>query len=245
MADATLRLTIDLNALNAGFKAALSMGQNFANQLNNVLSGKGMIDLQSFDNQLADYEAKIKAAGDQVLDVNEQPAVDGLTRTGAAAETAGQKIRKENLQNAASFAQVITGIQSAISIFNQVTSALDRYIAKGIESEQSDLKLTAALKNAGIYTAEYDRRIKEHIETVRALTGVDDDLIKEQTRMMLQIHTFSQDELPDAIDAAVGLSKAFDTDLRNAMQMLSRAAEGCRCVWLSMAWRPRVRRTRQ
>lgn len=224
--EATLSLKLDLNALKIGFTAALQMGQNFAGQFNKLLAGQGKIDLKSFDKQLQDYEAKLKAASGETLDVNEKPAIDGLDKTAKAADAAGKKIRSENLQNAASFAQVVTGIQSAISLLTQLVQKINSFQQAGIEAEQAQLGFVEALKQAGLYTPEYAAELTKIIDQTMKWSGVSDENIKSQVKMALNIHKFSKEEMPDAINAAVGLSKVFDTDLRNAFQMLARSAEG-------------------
>lgn len=116
--------------------------------------------------------------------------------------------------------------------FNLATTAV-KNLGKAIvnafnsfaESEKVTNRLTAALKNQGIYSQYLLKDYENFAKEMRNYSGVADDVIKENMTLLTN-YGLMGDELKRATNAAMNLSVGLGTDLKSATMMLAKATEG-------------------
>lgn len=116
--------------------------------------------------------------------------------------------------------------------FNLATTAV-KNLGKAIvnafnsfaEGEKVTNRLTAALKNQGIYSQYLLKDYENFAKEMRNYSGVADDVIKENMTLLTN-YGLMGDELKRATNAAMNLSVGLGTDLKSATMMVAKAAEG-------------------
>lgn len=102
-----------------------------------------------------------------------------------------------------------------------ITDAIKGFAAQ----EMAANRLTSALKNQGIYSSYLADDLDRYAKSLRSVSGIDDDVIKDNMRLLVN-YGLVGDELKRATKAGLTLSSALGMDLNSAMLAVAKAAEG-------------------
>ena len=175
---------------------------------------------------MSDNEIKIKASV-------EDEASNKLNKVGKSVGDLSTKA-KETSNSTKGLSASVVGLGVALGniAFNVVTNAIKglgnaivgaiRDFANG---EKITNRLTAALKNQGIYSQYLIKDYENFAKEMRNYSGVADDVIKDNMTLLTN-YGLMGDELKQATKAAMTLSVGLGTDLKSATMMVARAAEG-------------------
>lgn len=96
--------------------------------------------------------------------------------------------------------------------------------AYGVQ-EAAEVALQSALKQTGAEVDSNSARLKKYASEIQSQTVYGDELILQQMALGLQMG-IGADKIEEATKAAVGLSAAYNIDLKTAMQLVGKAASG-------------------
>jgi len=102
-----------------------------------------------------------------------------------------------------------------------ITDAIKGFAAQ----EMAANRLTSALKNQGIYSSYLADDLDRYAKSLRSISGIDDDVIKDNMRLLVNYGLIG-DELKRATKAGLTLSSALGMDLNSSMLAVAKAAEG-------------------
>jgi len=132
----------------------------------------------------------------------------------ARAETSFSRLER----SARSFGHAITAYISWQAIENVGRAALEQERAIG--------GLSSAYQSAGVYSDGLMTRSISLANEMQRLANVEDDAIESGMALMMNIGRLSENQIPAATRAAIGLSEAYSLDLEAAFKLVGKAAAG-------------------
>lgn len=99
-------------------------------------------------------------------------------------------------------------------------------IRPALEAEAALSGMEASLRNTGIYTVQFSKALQDNATALQQVTIYEDDAILSATGLMQSIGHLSQDQLPAAQKAAIGLASAFRINLETAFELVGKASAG-------------------
>lgn len=142
-------------------------------------------------------------------------AVSDLRRV----ESQTQSLNKKSGIAFASIAAAAAAV--GVALVAMSAKAIDAYK----EQEKAESKLSAVLKSTGNQVGLTESALKEYAATLQDLTGVGDETIINAEAVMATFTKVGRDVFPEAIEAALNMSKAFDQDLRSSTIQLGKALQ--------------------
>jgi len=134
-------------------------------------------------------------------------------------ETVGKKMRKLGTDLTAAGKKLSIGLTAPIAAFGAVS------VKAFMEQEKAESALRAALQASGQEVDSNFNKLKHMASEIQKVTTVGDEmslsLMQQATSMGL-----SADQLDEATRGAIGLSKAFNLDLKMAMRASTAALQG-------------------
>jgi hypothetical protein len=120
---------------------------------------------------------------------------------------------------------------SLMKVQNIIGMVVSGYVVKDIvgaalEQDRALTTLAASYKQAGIYSGELMTSTQALASEMQMLVNVDDDVIEKNIALMMNIGHLSADQIPAATRAAIGLSDAFQKDMKSAFETVGKAAAG-------------------
>lgn len=106
-----------------------------------------------------------------------------------------------------------------------IGKAFEGMIDAAKEAETATIKLQGVLKATGGAAGVTEQQVNQMSESLMDLTGVDDDVIKSSSAMMLTFTKIGKNVFPEATKAALDVSAAFGTDLTSATYALGKALQ--------------------
>ena len=192
---------------------------------------------------MSDNEIKIKASVEDDASKDLQKvgkSVDNLSKTADKTTKSFKEATKEinnstnsfkSVKERADFAVtalkglVLEGVHFAVTALKDLGKSIINAFNSFAESEKVTNRLTAALKNQGIYSQYLLKDYENFAKEMRNYSGVADDVIKENMTLLTN-YGLMGDELKRATNAAMNLSVGLGTDLKSATMMLAKATEG-------------------
>lgn len=192
---------------------------------------------------MSDNEIKIKASVEDDASKDLQKvgkSVDNLSKTADKTTKSFKEATKEinnstnsfkSVKERADFAVtalkglVLEGVHFAVTALKDLGKSIINAFNSFAESEKVTNRLTAALKNQGIYSQYLLKDYENFAKEMRNYSGVADDVIKENMTLLTN-YGLMGDELKRATNAAMNLSVGLGTDLKSATMMVAKAAEG-------------------
>src|SRR5512139_3748659 len=136
-----------------------------------------------------------------------------LQTTGTASQTSGQKLG-DWAKKAAGMAGIALGAGAAVMALGKF---LKDSVAEAAEAEKVQAQLNAVLEStqgaAGMSSEALDRLAS----SLSDMSGIEDDTILKAEAMMLTFTKIGKDVFPQAMDAALNLSRAYGIDLQSAI----------------------------
>lgn len=192
---------------------------------------------------MSDNEIKIKASVEDDASKDLQKvgkSVDNLSKTADKTTKSFKEATKEinnstnsfkSVKERADFAVtalkglVLEGVHFAVTALKDLGKSIINAFNSFAEGEKVTNRLTAALKNQGIYSQYLLKDYENFAKEMRNYSGVADDIIKENMTLLTN-YGLMGDELKRATNAAMNLSVGLGTDLKTATMMVAKAAEG-------------------
>lgn len=116
-------------------------------------------------------------------------------------------------------------LMAGLAITGMVAS-VTAAIRPALEAEAALAGMEASLRNTGIYTIQLSKALQDNAAALQQVTIYEDDAILSATGLMQSIGNLSQEQLPAAQKAAIGLAAAFRIDLETAFELVGKAAAG-------------------
>lgn len=117
------------------------------------------------------------------------------------------------------------GISAAISAVKALGKAVVDTVYEFSKGEMVTARLNASLRNQGITSKYVAEELDAYAKSMRAVSGVDDDVFKDGMRLLINFGLLG-DELKRATNSAYNLSVGMGMDLNSAFQVVAKAAEG-------------------
>jgi hypothetical protein len=114
---------------------------------------------------------------------------------------------------------------STTAILGGAAMAFYKVAQAGMESEQVELKLAAAMKNSGTYTKQNYEHLKNYASTIEKTLGIEDEQVMKVQTLLTQYHLEGQ-ALDDLTKGIMDYSTAKGVDLVTAADMMGRAING-------------------
>lgn len=102
---------------------------------------------------------------------------------------------------------------------------LKTFVKAFIEQERAVRKVEAALADTGGNVGAMSARLQNFAAAIQDVTTFGDELVLQQIAFAKNLGV-SEDQLEGATKAAIGLSAAFEIDLKTAMNLIGRASKG-------------------
>ena len=161
---------------------------------------------------MADFRHRITIHG-------EDRASGALRAVGESSQGMGRKI-----------ADATATISHAINIakaFAAAAQAMANAMAKPIklagEQEQAVVRLNAAMRTSGQYTAAASKALQENAAALQKVTRYGDEAIMPVQALLLQFGGLATDQVPRATKAVIDFAEANGTDLKGAAQLVAKA----------------------
>lgn len=106
-----------------------------------------------------------------------------------------------------------------------VGAELRRMVEAAAEAEVVDAKLEAVIKSTGGAAGMTGESIGAMADEMRRATGIDDDLVKSASTVMLTFTSIGKDVFPDAMRAAEDMSAVMGQDLQSSVVQLGKALQ--------------------
>lgn len=117
------------------------------------------------------------------------------------------------------------GTTMSVAITAPITLAMGFATKAYAEAEKGDARLRASIEMTGGAVESSMKAYEMFAQRIESLTDVDDDAVKSLITLGLQMGITS-DNMEQAVAGAIGLSKAFNLDLAQAMKLTALANEG-------------------
>jgi hypothetical protein len=171
-----------------------------------------------------DKEAK-KLLGDLEKDYTVDAKVDtSQVKKGVNSIKSSLKEVGSSITNTfAMFGLAMGGVRQAVGM---VKNTLGPLIAASNEQEAAVTSLNAALRNTGLNVESLSPKLQQYAAAIQKVTKYGDEAIISGTAMLQNIGDLSEDQLPAAQKAVVGLAARFNMDLKTAFELTGRAAKG-------------------
>lgn len=151
-----------------------------------------------------------------------------LKRMEGDLKTSNAAVKKTSNQFAGMWKQMLGG-QVAFAMVSKGLRSINRLMKDSIkaygEQEKVERLLQTALQQTGKYSQAAFNDLKAYASQIQELTTVGDETSLKLMQLGLSMGV-SSDKIKDATKAAIGLSKAYDVDLKSAMKMVALAYEG-------------------
>jgi|GEM_PF-5666122 len=133
--------------------------------------------------------------------------------------------------------QMASKLSRASDSFNKLGKDFSLYVTTPImalgglavkafgEQEQADNRLKAALKASGQYTAAQMSTLQAYATEIQNITLIGDDAVESTMQLGLSMG-ISAERIKEATQNAIGLSKAYNIDLNQAMKLVANAEKG-------------------
>ena len=161
---------------------------------------------------MADFRHRITIHG-------EDRASGALKAVGESSQGMGRRI-----------ADATATISHAINIakaFAAAAQAMANAMAKPIElagqQEQAVVRLNAAMRTSGQFTAAASRALQQNAAALQKVTRYGDEAIMPVQALLLQFGGLATDQVPRATKAVIDFAEANGTDLKGAAQLVAKA----------------------
>ena len=138
------------------------------------------------------------------------------------------QVKKVTNQFSGMWKQMLTGAV-AFAVVSKGFRAINRLLKDSVkaygEQEKVERLLQKAMESTGQYSAAAFEELKRYASEIQNLTTVGDETSLKLMQLGLSMGV-SSDKIKDATKYAIGLSKAYDLDLKSAMKMVALAFEG-------------------
>lgn len=178
---------------------------------------------------------EIKKLGENISEVGKagSKTADELNKTGKATDNLSKKNksfsdlfeRARRSCTTMSFALADLTLSFGKMIFTFAKENFMDAVKGWAAQEMAANRLTSALKNQGIYSSYLVDDLDSYSKSLRAISGLDDDVIKDNMRLLVN-YGLMGDELKRATKAGLTLSSALGMDLNSAMLAIAKATEG-------------------
>lgn len=190
------------------------------------------IDLSEFAKQLAKAEGDLSKLPE---DITVSISADG-DQAASEADEVEKEIDEipdekdtEITANSGDSVAIINAVSNAYmalnQAINQVKALTAEYIDKANTQEKAEKHLQIALAQTGDKTIETFNHFKKYAAQIQDMTTVGDEVIMPVMRLGLNMGVLT-DNLEEATQGAIGLSKGFNLDLNMAMKMHVLATQG-------------------
>jgi len=138
------------------------------------------------------------------------------------------QVKKVTNQFSGMWKQMLTGAV-AFAVVSKGFRAINRLLKDSVkaygEQEKVERLLQKAMESTGQYSVAAFEELKRYASEIQNLTTVGDEASLKLMQLGLSMGV-SSDKIKDATKYAIGLSKAYDLDLKSAMKMVALAFEG-------------------
>jgi hypothetical protein len=114
---------------------------------------------------------------------------------------------------------------STTAILGGAAMAFYKVAQAGMESEQAELKLAAAMKNSSTYTKERFNHLKDYAAQLQKVSIYEDEEVMKVQTLLTQYHLEGQ-ALDDVTQAVMDFASAKGMDLASAADLMGRAING-------------------
>lgn len=163
-----------------------------------------VLELDKFRQDLKDAQNESRDAGEKSGKSLGDGIESGLSKGGGA------------------LVKVALGVAAAVAS----AFAVHKLIDIGVEASENVRRLNFALQATGQYTPELSKSMQEYAESLKLVSGYDDDLIMKGETLLLSMTKLRGEGLKKATEAAVDLAAGMNIDLGSAFQLVERAANG-------------------
>lgn len=133
----------------------------------------------------------------------------------------------------ANWRQLMTGVASGQAVYNLAAGALQKMgqmvqsaFSAVMEAEEAQVRLNAALRNAGVITEESQKKIAGFAQQFGFQLGKSDEQVAQFAATLVRMTGATGEDLQRLVRAAYDLSAAFGVELEAAVKAVGKAANG-------------------